>query len=68
VINDKAHSGLFGSVIQGLLSEGIGFRFRAQGRSMHPTIRDGEILHVMPVAVDTVRNGDIVLFVEMPEL
>ncbi len=64
MINDKADSRLFGSVIQGLLSVGIGFRFRAQGRSMHPTIRDGEILYVMPVAVETLRKGDIVLFAD----
>ena len=64
MVEDKTQSRLFGSLIQGLLSEGIGFRFRAHGRSMHPTIRDGEILYVMPVAVETLRKGDIVLFAD----
>ena len=61
---DKAQSRLFGSLVAGLLSEGRGFRFRALGRSMHPAIRDGEIVHVKPVAIETLRKNDIVLFAE----
>ncbi len=61
---EKAQSKLFGSLVAGLLSEGRGFRFRARGRSMQPTIRDGEILHVKPVAVESLRKNDIVLFAE----
>src|ERR1035438_2323686 len=64
VVEDKAHSELFGALIQSLLSEGLGFRFRACGRSMQPTIQDGEILHVKPVSVENLRKGDIVLFAD----
>jgi len=64
MVEDKAHSTLFGALTQSLLSEGLGFRFRACGRSMQPTIQDGEILRVRPVAVETLRRGDIVLFAD----
>jgi uncharacterized repeat protein (TIGR01451 family) len=64
VVEDKAHSELFGALIQSLLSEGLGFRFHARGRSMQPTIQDGEILHVKPVSVENLRKGDIVLFAD----
>src|ERR1700756_5032642 len=64
MVEDKAHSRLFGALTQSLLSEGLGFRFRARGRSMQPTIQDGEILHVRPVAAETLRKGDIVLFAD----
>src|SRR4029077_21007651 len=64
MVEDKAHSRLFGALTQSLLSEGLGFRFRACGRSMQPTIQDGDILCVRPVAVETLRRGDIVLFAD----
>ncbi len=64
MVDDKEHSTLFGALIGSLLSEGLGFRFRARGRSMQPTIQDGEILHVKPVSAETLRKGDIVLFAE----
>ena len=64
MVEDRAHSMLFGALTQSLLAEGLGFRFRARGRSMQPTIRDGEILRVMPVPVKALRKGDIVLFAD----
>ena len=64
MVEDKAHSALFGALTQSLLSEGLGFRFCARGQSMQPTIHDGEILHVRPVSVETLRKGDIVLFAD----
>ena len=64
MVDDREHSKLFGALIGSLLSEGLGFRFRARGRSMQPTIQDGEILHVKPVSVETLRKGDIVLFAD----
>ena len=64
MVEDKEHSTLFGALIESLLSEGLGFRFRARGRSMQPTIQDGEILHVKPVSAEKLRKGDIVLFAE----
>ena len=64
MVDDKEHSTLFGALIGSLLSEGLGFRFRARGRSMQPTIQDGEILHIRPVSAETLRKRDIVLFAE----
>ena len=61
---DRANSKLFGILLQSFLSRGLGFRFRACGRSMQPTIQDGEILHVKPVSADKLRTGDIVLFAD----
>ena len=45
-----------------LLGGGHRVRFRAPGRSMHPTIRDGEAITVAPAAAGSVRRGDIVLY------
>ena len=61
---DKGHSQLFGLLSQALLSDGLGFRFRARGRSMAPAIRDGDLLHVRPVVIEKLRKGDIVLFAD----
>ena len=61
---DEAHSTLFGALSQTLLSSGLGFRFRARGTSMEPEIRDGDLLHVMPVVAEDLRKGDIVLFAD----
>jgi signal peptidase I len=37
-------------------------RFRASGWSMHPTIRDGEIITVAPLGQSPIRAGDVVLY------
>jgi hypothetical protein len=52
--------GAFASVVEGLLAEGIPVRFRAGGRSMTPTIDDGEILIVAPAAAHEVDVADVV--------
>jgi hypothetical protein len=44
-----------------LLRLGYGVRFRAGGRSMHPTIRDGEMITVAPVTPEDIKPGDIIL-------
>ena len=36
-------------------------RFRADGRSMYPTIKDGEAITVTPVEPSHVKRGDIIL-------
>jgi uncharacterized repeat protein (TIGR01451 family) len=59
---ERSQSALFGAVSKELLAGGMGFRFQARGRSMAPSIWDGEIVHVQPVAVETLCKGDIVLF------
>ena len=52
--------GTFASIVEGLLAEGISVRFRAGGRSMTPTIEDGEVLIVAPIAAPDVKVADVV--------
>ena len=52
--------GAFASVVEGLLAEGVSVRFRAGGRSMTPTIDDGEVLIVAPAAAREVGVADVV--------
>jgi len=49
-------------VIVGLLREGRSVRFKARGRSMYPTIRDGEIITINPIAPSLLKAGDIILY------
>jgi signal peptidase I len=65
---DKANSTLFKTLSQDLLAGGLGFRFRARGMSMQPTIRDGEMIWVEPVCIDEIRKRDIILFSQGPTL
>ena len=55
------HSALIPLIID-LLSNGYGVRFGAPGRSMYPTIREGEIITVQPVELANVKPGDILLY------
>ena len=52
-------AGLMGAILE----KGKPFRFEARGESMHPAIRDGDILTVAPAAGRRPRTGDIVAFV-----
>ena len=45
-----------------LLSLGFGVSFRAPGTSMHPTIRNGDVITVEPVAPAKLKIGDIILY------
>ncbi len=45
-----------------LLSRGTTVRFRPSGRSMYPSIREGELVTVEPVLASEVTLGDIVLY------
>ena len=45
-----------------LLSRGTTVRFRSSGRSMYPSIREGELITVEPVVASDVTLGDIVLY------
>ena len=45
-----------------LLSQGATVRFRPSGRSMYPSIREGEVITVEPVAASDVKLADIVLY------
>ncbi len=53
---------LFTDICVGLLNQGQGVRFRANGWSMYPTICDGEMINVEPVLPSQVRHGDIILY------
>jgi len=61
MIKDRAESSSFHLLTSELIAGGYGLRFQAVGRSMLPTIQDGEIVHVKPVATDMLKVGDIVL-------
>ncbi len=56
-----------GGSLAGLMAEvlgkGVPFRFEARGESMHPAVRDGDILTVAPLGGRPLRPGDIVAFV-----
>ena len=51
----------FGELCAGLLGEGRVVRFRAEGRSMEPSIREDDILTVAPLSGE-VRRGDVLLY------
>jgi hypothetical protein len=53
--------GAFATVVEALLADGIPVRFRAGGRSMTPTIEDGEVLIVEPATAQEVDVADVVL-------
>jgi hypothetical protein len=53
---------LFLDVSSELLSRGYKVRFRAHGRSMQPTIREGEAIMVEPVEPAHLSRGDIILY------
>lgn len=61
MIKDRAESSAFHLLTSELIAGGYGLRFQALGRSMLPTIQDGDIVHVRPVAGDMLKIGDIVL-------
>lgn len=52
----------FCEIVVDLLRLGHSVRFRAPGRSMHPTIREGEVITVEPVTPSGIRKGDIILY------
>ena len=53
---------VFPDITAELLEGGHSIRFQAPGRSMHPTIRDGETITVEPVTPSGVKVGDILLY------
>ena len=52
---------MFATLIADCLKNGRAVRFRAPGRSMHPTIRATEALVVSPIKPPDLSVGDIVL-------
>jgi hypothetical protein len=55
------HAALFDAVVDQALRSGHTVRFRAEGISMYPAIRDGEIVDVVRVATDEIVRGDVLL-------
>jgi hypothetical protein len=56
----------FDDLCRDLLRTGVPVRFRVTGRSMMPTIHDGDALIVAPTAADVLRRGEVALY-ETPE-
>jgi len=52
----------FDGVLLDLLAAGYGVRFQARGKSMAPSIRDGEAVTVVPVKPEAVRRWDVILY------
>jgi hypothetical protein len=52
----------FLATIEDLLNRGHAVRFQADGWSMHPTIRYGEIIVIEPVGQAPIRAGDVLLY------
>jgi len=57
----RCTSAAFAELSADLLRAGVALRFRAQGVSMAPLVRDGDVLLVRPAAPRSVRIGDVVL-------
>jgi hypothetical protein len=53
---------LFRDLSTELLSQGKSIRFHALGRSMYPTIREGEAITVAPIEPSSINIGDIILY------
>jgi hypothetical protein len=50
----------FGTLAQAILDEGLTLRFRAKGMSMHPFVRNGDLLHVRAVVDPAAQVGDVI--------
>jgi len=50
-------------LLESVLARGIPFRFRASGFSMHPFVRDGDVVTISPPSRREPRVGDVVAFV-----
>jgi signal peptidase I len=55
-------AGIFYRLVTDALAAGTVVRFTAEGTSMHPTIRDGELVTITPAAAGDVVRGDVVLY------
>lgn len=50
-------------LMKSVLEKGVPFRFKAKGFSMTPFIRNGDVVTVFPVRGRTLKNGDVVAFI-----
>ena len=51
----------FCALMKEALEAGLAFRFTAQGRSMRPTIHDGDVVTIVPLGERGLKTGDIVV-------
>lgn len=52
----------FGIICSELLRAGKTISFTAKGTSMHPLVRDGDVVLVAPLKQEKIHKGDVVLF------
>lgn len=50
-------------LLRAVLDKGMPFRFQARGFSMHPLIKDSDIITVSPISGAAPRLGDVVVFI-----
>lgn len=55
---------VFVELLQATLAEGAPFTFRARGSSMHPFIKDGDVITVSPLEENAPGLGDVVAFIQ----
>ena len=55
---------VFIGLLQTAMAKGAPFSFRARGSSMHPFIRDGDVITVSPLGEGSPGLGDVVAFVQ----
>ena len=48
--------------LRAVLAKGASFRFEARGFSMHPFIKDGEVITISPAQGGRLYSGDVVAF------
>jgi hypothetical protein len=58
----KANQTEFLELSQEMFDRGKAIRFRAHGRSMHPFIKDGDILIVEPMNGTLANTGDVIFY------
>jgi phage repressor protein C with HTH and peptisase S24 domain len=51
----------FEPTLRAVLAAGHGARFRVEGDSMHPVIRSGDYVQVVPCIRSELRRGDVIL-------
>jgi polysaccharide biosynthesis/export protein len=53
---------LFLDISSELLQSGYSIEFQANGNSMYPAIKNGEMITVQPVEISNIKAGDVVLY------
>jgi phage repressor protein C with HTH and peptisase S24 domain len=51
----------FEPTLRAVLAAGHGARFRVEGDSMYPAIRNGDYVQAVPCAIAELRRGDVIL-------